>query len=993
MIKKIFSFVTIQLMILGSLTAQNFVGKINPYPIENPLKLSAADTLKILAVMVEFQQDNDPTTFGNGKFGSIYTEDYGNSIIDPLPFDKNYFDNHLQFAKNYYSRVSKGNVIIDFTVLPEIITVSKTIRNYSPEVQSSDLTNVANFAKEVWELADQKDYDFSAYDLFAVFHAGVGRDISLPGSIGNERDIPSVYLSPNSLSSVYGQGFAGFQSNGKLINNTMILPSTESRELEGIGGSVLIELSINGLIVASIASHLGLPDLFDTETGKSAIGRFGLMDGQAIFGYGGLFPPEPSAWEKIYLGWETPVVVSYGTNSLDLAASLANDNAPKIYKIPLSSTEYYLVENRQRDVNKDGSTITYFLDGEVKSINFPKDTTGYESFDISDVSGVVIDVDEYDWSLPGSGILIWHIDENVINEKLASNSINNDKDRRGVDVEEADGIQDIGEEFTTIFGDVIIGEGSDQDLWYQGNKAELYKNKFDPTSKPNTNTNSGANSLISFTDFSESANLMTFKVSFASENVELQFEGNYNHNLVFDVDNSTIFGLKGITDGDLFIVPTSQNLPVIFTNIPNFSLVKPAVLNINNDKYIFGIYNNKLNIYKNGDVGLLKTIDLEANSFLAPILIEISGSQYLFVSLTNNKVLQFLFDTNSSDLLSLENTVDVGEQISSGKSIFYLDGLFIAASNKLISQNTLVGNHTFNSAIVNMTAYKNTNSDVITVLYLYDKSFVVLKNDRIISQFSSTNNSEVFSFVLADILGTGENHILYTTENQLNVVTLHGASIENFPYLTDNILSQYFNVIDLQNDGFAEILFYDVTGNVYLVSSKDGKLIDNFPVSVGNRIWNNPILYTNGSVPSLFVIDEEGNYRIYDLKYTNNFTIMYSQEYGNSGNNFVFSTPQSTNQIKEYFPETKAYNWPNPVYDSETYIRFYVSDDSNAEIRIFDLSGDLVGELSSKAIGGMENQITWDVSDIQSGVYFAHLEVKSSSGKSAYKIIKIAVIK
>ncbi|MCK7524864.1 MAG: hypothetical protein MZV64_48290 [Ignavibacteriales bacterium] len=39
-------------------------------------------------------------------------------------------------------------------------------------------------------------------------------------------------------------------------------------------------------------------------------------------------------------------------------------------------------------------------------------------------------------------------------KRLAENKINTDKTRRGVDVEEADGVQDIGEQFTTIFGDV-----------------------------------------------------------------------------------------------------------------------------------------------------------------------------------------------------------------------------------------------------------------------------------------------------------------------------------------------------------------------------------------------------------------------------------------------------------------------------------------------------------------------------------------------------------
>jgi len=172
---------------------------------------------------------------------------------------------------------------------------------------------LADFTSEVWTIVDQlyPGFNFSDYNLFAIFHAGVGRDITLPGSLGNERDLPSLYLSPKALQNIYGSSFQGFPVSGGnfRINNSMILPETESRELTSFGSTFLFEITINGLIAASVASYLGLPDLFDTETGLSAIGRFGLMDGQSIFGYNGIFPPEPSAWEKIYLGWQQPVVV------------------------------------------------------------------------------------------------------------------------------------------------------------------------------------------------------------------------------------------------------------------------------------------------------------------------------------------------------------------------------------------------------------------------------------------------------------------------------------------------------------------------------------------------------------------------------------------------------------------------------------------------------------------------------------------------------------
>ncbi len=170
------------------------------------------------------------------------------------------------------------------------------MREYSPSPGSEDFTPIADFSVEAWTLADgiYPGFDFSNYDLFTIFHAGVGRDVSLPGSIGNERDLPSVYLSDKAFKEIYGsESYEGIPVSGGSFNikNTMIIPETESRELNTITGTFLFEITINGLMCASVASHLGLPDLFDTETGLSAIGRFGLMDGQGIFAYAGTYPP------------------------------------------------------------------------------------------------------------------------------------------------------------------------------------------------------------------------------------------------------------------------------------------------------------------------------------------------------------------------------------------------------------------------------------------------------------------------------------------------------------------------------------------------------------------------------------------------------------------------------------------------------------------------------------------------------------------------------
>jgi hypothetical protein len=260
------------------------------------------------------------------------------------------------------------------------------------------------------------------------------------------------------------------------------------------------------------------------------------------------------------------------------------------------------VENRQRDVNSDGSKITYVINGNTLTRTFNKDTTGYYSYDVDSVDGVVTDVDEYDWAVPGNGIVIWHIDQNVIDAKIAANKINTDKYIRGVDVEEADGIQDIGEQFTTVFGDVVIGEGGPEDFWYRGNDAELYKNKFSKDTRPPAVTNYGANSLITMSGFSDLSNKMNFQITYGDSVIkpvfsrDLNISGDY-YNLS-GIQKYFTFGLR--TDSSLHILNSdgTETLP----NRPNFSDYKIASFTTSDTLHVIGAKAEFLNdfIYDGG---------------------------------------------------------------------------------------------------------------------------------------------------------------------------------------------------------------------------------------------------------------------------------------------------------------------------------------------------------------------------------------------------------
>ncbi len=989
------------------MSAQTFTGKINPFP---EAKSKMQNTLNILAVMVEFKPDQDNATFGDGTFGSIYSADYGNTILDPLPHDQSYFEDHLLFAKNYFGRESNGGLSIEYNVLPDIVTVSKTMRDYSPpRGEENNFSLIAEFSKEVWNKVDQTaPVDFSAYDMFVIFHAGVGRDVQLPGSIGNERDIPSLYLSLNAFKNVYGEDFQGFPVNDGsfAVTNSAILPSTESRELSGIGGKILMQLSTNGLIVSTIASHLGLPDLFDTETGKSAIGRFGLMDGQSIFAYAGIFPPGLSAWERIYLGWEEPVVVSGGSGLINIASRLsAGSGDTTLIKIPINAKEYFLIENRKRDAGLNGCTVTYKVGGEIFSKTFYNDEDEFNFYNVSEIKGVVLEVDDFDWAIPGDdrntadrenfedvGFIIWHIDENIIEEKLSQNKINTNKFLRGVRVVEADGIFDIGEEFQTIFGDIVIGEGTKEDTWYKTNPSELYRNIFNDNSKPSAKSNYGSNSLIEIHDISGISNKMSFRIKFGTDRLFLQNVFKFDSDkpleysdVIISEDNFRLI----LSNGKRYII-YDENGGTISTN-DLLQSVKPLTVMYNNRLYYITAYNEELIVEEHFN-GIKNNIRIPSTSKFSTPAVLISASEEIkfYIGTENGEILNYSISTGTSLNLTLENSTKIFDE---AVNTIATDGVFTSAiGGKSYWNNNNTSLH-FSEECKNLALTKDKNGEYISVVLAASNQFFTVKGSSILSRFRSNAGLDISDFSLGDIKGDGSNYIIVNDGVNVSAYNITGGLADNFPiyeFTSGSFVNQPL-AADLSGNNTADVIAFSGMGMISAYSGADGKLINNFPVSIGGGMIDASYLFNFNST-KLLSVNQFNQVYLWNVNDTES-KIYWANKFGNAGNNRFTPAPSSENFLPDYFPKSKAYNYPNPVYESETFIRFYVAEDSQAEVNIFDLSGDFVEKLNLKAAGGFDNEIKWDVSSIESGVYFAHLNVKSGSGRSDKKIIKIAVIK
>ncbi len=150
-----------------------------------------------------------------------------------------------------------------------------------------------------------------------------------------------------------------------------------------------------GVICHEYGHVLGLPDLYDTGGGRAGIGGWGLM-GTGSWGGDGQSPDQPTlpcAWSRAELGWcEVVDVVEDGP--LAVPATTVEDRVYAVRDTSLADGEVFLLEHRRR-------------------------------------AGM-------DASLPGEGLLVWHVDHGVIAAGRAQNTVNAGA-ILGVALEQADG--------------------------------------------------------------------------------------------------------------------------------------------------------------------------------------------------------------------------------------------------------------------------------------------------------------------------------------------------------------------------------------------------------------------------------------------------------------------------------------------------------------------------------------------------------------------------
>lgn len=994
----------------------------------------APGVIDVVALRVEFQPDTTRFTTGDGTFAGVLFEGVDPPRIDPLPHDASYFSAHLRFLENYVRHVSDGKTRIRTHLLPDVIRVSGEMGQYSPTGEDSnsdgELLKLVSLVQESWFLADAKGVQLPdgldpERTAFILFHAGIGRDIELVGTTLDKtpQDLPSLFLGEAALE---GLGAGSMAVGGIQIRNTLIIPRTESR----LGFNFLteqpflIELSTNGLLAASFLNYLGVPDLFNTNTGESAIGPFGVMDALGIFAFSGLFPPEPSAWTKRFLGW-ADVIENPAPESIVRLRASGDPNLNEMALLPISDAEYFLVENRHRDPEGDGVRLRVWdVQGE-RDVVFENADPQFNTQTVAAFpGGVVVDVDNYDFALPGGidendnpllgGILIWHIDENRLREGIEDNSVNADPLARAIDLEEADGAQDIG--FSSNAG--IFGPrfdlGTPFDFWYEGNpvtvrtntgqEIRLYENRFASDTFPSSDANGGVPSVVNLTNFSGPGVEMSFTVGLvegqtvplveqrnallgesAFESAGLLARG-APENLIWSFGSTAggdgfLWSSLGPTDGEASgpwaysqpaigpfgaVVVRSQHFS-LDSRIPGLSglipLSPPFSETLTNfSPRIISFQTGGRTTFRVGAMAAMQPV-------IAEVTVEANGISSVSVNPAPGRVLDILlFERNSSRQL-----------IVTDDGVFDEQGIaLVSTSIEDIAPFSRIDGSVRDDGW--MLGWASRSRDVIHTL-----TSEGVRASIIPSNIVPSHSCLVTDPVFFDIDADGDTDVIFGCGAWLYAVHSSGALMSSFPLaLSSEAVSDPIAAVDLSGN----TMIFVSMANGYLDAigvTTTASRLEGFPLPIGKVSAVAPHVSTE----SIVTISGSGEIRSWEYR---------SKSARNAVDFDVLALPRSEGGVPpddagRLLIGNETYNWPNPIEDGVTHIRFSVLEVSDVRVTIVDMFGAMIDEFEMLGVrANVPSEVEWRTS-VGSGIYLVRVRATSASGRQDSRLFKMAIIR
>ncbi|MDI6840730.1 MAG: FG-GAP-like repeat-containing protein [bacterium] len=1031
------------------------------------------DTIYVLGIRVEFQEDTTSLTTGNGKFdldvnpfpydslgyptsAALHdsnppfvfpnTDSFGHNLYYDPPHTKRYFEHLLEALRNYWWDDSDQKLWIEFKVVPEGESASYKLPY--PMTYYGDPVNYVQGLLTLFRDAiitcdrESPEIDFSKYagdnGAIILFHAGSMWQTDYFGD--SPYDIIACFVT--NIDEYFGTPIWVDNGTVAVLEGT-IYPETAFQD--GMPGY------LQGGLAHEFGHQVGLPDLYDTQLRTIGCGGWCLM-GTGNWNLNGLLPPHTSAWCAQKLGRVKLDSLDNDTVNVEIYRRGGEDTArTKIYKIPINTREHFLVEERFAFANPD--THKYIVIGD--SLH-PNDSTFHYDSSATRVwkDGVLVKFDDYDWGTPcdsmAGGLAIWHID----NDKIARDSLMNEINAgspKGVDMEEADGIQDFDTPWWLASDFVALFYGTPWDVFYNGNL-----DRFTPNTSPNTNDNLGSVSNVFIESISKPDTIMSFSLRFGLKYANFPIKcGDY-----FDINSPNVVEIGGrsfivssvmdTTYGGFIFMCTDSGIikwryhPVDAGYGANI-YSSPAVGDIDGDgipDIVCGVYFGKDTIVTKAQMsksnltcrqtgyqtkmrfisredtvykfwGKVYALDINGN-LLSGFPVSVDGpiiSSPLLADVNNDGKKEIIIGAHDMNLYAWDGngdtldgfpinlyqciwTTPVYDSISNVIYAVPWDGRLWAIKPNGDTLWTAIEPHLSWIPATSSPIVGDINGDEkreIIVANGMGELYCVSDSGKVIWKQTLEDTSFYSSPCLADIDGDSLLDIILAAGNKIYAFNNTGANLPGFPIdtKTNEIIQSSPVVGDINNDSKLEIIIGAPAGKLLGYTNR-GKLLSGFPLSVGNKIYSTPLLVdlNKDGIIEIVIGCDDGN--LYAWSIDSYGALPWPMLYRDECHNGIYLIPPKAPTIPvDVFMRSPFYVYPNPVID-EGWVRYFSGNAKSVNIKIINAAGEVVKDFGGKIGEKVATEVM--LPNLVSGVYICRVEVDTGN-KNLVRFKKFAVVK